>query len=65
MSIDNNTEIQLIEIIKDLLKNKKKIILISVIFMILGIIIALLSPVKYTSSTILFHKFPQVLIIVI
>ena len=52
MSIDNNTEIQLIEIIKDLLKNKKKIILISVIFMILGIIIALLSPVKYTSSTI-------------
>jgi LPS O-antigen subunit length determinant protein (WzzB/FepE family) len=51
MKNDLNNEIDLIEILKKLYTSKKIIIYCSALFIILGIIISLTSPIKYSSST--------------
>lgn len=51
MKNDLNNEIDLIEILKKLYTSKKIIIYGSTLFIILGIIISLISPIKYSSST--------------
>ena len=48
----NNEEIDFVDLLKSIYSSKKLIFLISMFFTILGVIIALLSPVKYSSSTI-------------
>ena len=48
---DNSNEINLIELLKTAWKGRKKIILISSIFVLIGVGIALLSPVVYSSNT--------------
>ncbi len=50
--MDNNPdEIDLIEVLKTAWKGRKQIIIISFIFVLVGVAAALLSPVVYTSST--------------
>ena len=47
-----NDEINFTEIIKKIYNSRKIIIYITLIFVIIGIVISLLSPIKYSSSTI-------------
>ena len=52
MEIISNDEIDLISLLKKIYKSKKIIIFITAIFMITGIVVALLSPLKYNSKTV-------------
>ena len=52
MSTYSNEEISLIEIIKKIYISKKIILRLTTLFIIIGIIISLVSPIKYSSSTI-------------
>lgn len=45
-------EIDLVEILKKIYKSKKIILIISLLFALLGVAVALISPVKYSSETI-------------
>ena len=45
-------EIDLVEILKKIYKSRKFILIISFFFALLGVAVALLSPVKYSSETI-------------
>ena len=50
--MDNNSdEIDLIELLKTVWSGRKQIIIISLIFVLIGVAAALLSPVVYSSST--------------
>ena len=51
-----NDEIDLVEIIGKVYKSRKTIIYISLIFVLIGLVIALLLPIKYSSTTYLFPK---------
>ena len=48
---NNSDEIDLIELLKTAWSGKKQIILISFIFVLIGVAVALFSPVIYTSNT--------------
>ena len=48
----SNDEIDLIEILKKLYNSKKQIILVSLVFGLIGCVIALTSPISYNSSTV-------------
>tara|TARA_B100001113_G_scaffold351100_1_gene349487 strand:+ start:275 stop:1267 length:993 start_codon:yes stop_codon:yes gene_type:complete len=48
---DNSNEINLIELLKTIWKGRKKIIIISSLFVLIGIAIAVISPVVYSSNT--------------
>ena len=48
---NNSDEIDLIEVLKTAWKGRKQIIIISFVFVLVGVAISLLSPVVYTSST--------------
>ena len=52
MKSELNFEIDLIDILKKIFKSKKIVVYVSVISIIISIIIALLSPIKFSSSTI-------------
>ena len=48
---NNNDEIDLVELLKTAWDGRKQIIIISSIFILIGVVVALRSPVIYTSST--------------
>ena len=48
---NNNDEIDLVELLKTAWYGRKQIIIISSIFILIGVVVALRSPVIYTSST--------------
>ena len=52
MEVNSNDEIDIIDLLKKLYKSKKSIIYTTIIFLIIGIAFALLSPVKYNSTTV-------------
>ncbi len=52
MKTKSNDEIDLIEILKKIFNFKKLVIYITGLFILIGIAVALLSPVKFTSSTV-------------
>lgn len=52
MEVNSNDEIDIIELLKKLYKSRKAIIYITIIFSALGIAFALLSPIKYKSTTV-------------
>ena len=52
MDVKLNDEIDLIELLKKLYKSRKLIIYTSFIFSLVGVSVALLSPIKYNSTTI-------------
>lgn len=52
MEVNTNDEIDLIDLLKKLYNSRKLIIYITIIFSIIGIAVALLSPVKYKSTTV-------------
>jgi len=52
MNTNSNDEIDLIDLLKKLYNSRKLIIYITIIFSIIGIAFALLSPVKYNSTTV-------------
>ena len=52
MEVNTNDEIDLIDLLKKLYNSRKLIIYITIIFSIIGIAFALLSPVKYNSTTV-------------
>ena len=52
MNTNSNDEIDLIDLLKKLYYSRKLIIYITIIFSIIGIAFALLSPVKYNSTTV-------------
>lgn len=52
MTNQSNDEIDLIEILKKLFKSRKLILYISTLFVIIGIMVSLILPVKYSSSTV-------------
>tara|TARA_B100001248_G_C27396972_1_gene466250 strand:- start:2155 stop:3144 length:990 start_codon:yes stop_codon:yes gene_type:complete len=47
-----NNELDFISIIKKIYKSKKEIIYITIFFLIIGVILSYLAPIKYSSSTI-------------
>ena len=53
---NNNDEIDLVELLKTAWYGRKQIIIISSIFILIGIVVAFLSPVVYTSSTIFINS---------
>ncbi len=52
MNTKINDEIDLIEILKEIYNSRKKVFFSSSLFLIIGIAVALLTPVKYSSSTV-------------
>jgi uncharacterized protein involved in exopolysaccharide biosynthesis len=52
MEVNSNDEIDIIDLLKKLYKSRKLIILITIIFSTIGVALALLSPIKYSSTTI-------------
>ena len=48
----NNDEIDLIDLLKKLYKSRKLIIYLTIIFSIIGVVLAILLPVKYNSTTV-------------
>ena len=52
MNTNSNDEIDLIDLLKNLYKSRKLIFYTSIIFTIIGVSAALLSPVKYNSKTV-------------
>jgi uncharacterized protein involved in exopolysaccharide biosynthesis len=52
MEVNSNDEIDIIELLKKLYKSRKVIIYTTIIFSAVGVAFALLSPVKYKSTTI-------------
>ena len=52
MKVNSNDEIDIIEIFKIIFNAKKLVILITVLFIFAGITFALLSPIKFSSSTV-------------
>jgi len=52
MNTNSNDEIDLIDLLRKLYFSRKLIIYITIIFSIIGIVFALLSPVKYNSTTV-------------
>ena len=52
MNTNPNDEIDLIDLLKKLYTSKKLILFITIIFFIIGVALALLSPVKYNSTTV-------------
>ena len=56
MNANSNDEIDLIDLLKKLYNSRKLIIYITIIFSIIGIAFALLSPVKYNSKTVFINQ---------
>ena len=52
MEVNSNDEIDIIELLKKLYKSRKVIIYTTIIFSAVGVAFALLSPVKYKSTTV-------------
>ena len=52
MNIDLNDEIDLVGLLKKLYNSRKLVIFITALFFIIGIVVALLSPLKYNSGTV-------------
>ena len=48
---NNSDEIDLIELLKTVWNGRKQIMLISFVFVLIGVAVALLSPIVYSSST--------------
>ena len=59
MNTNINDEIDLIEILKKIYSSKKLILNITLIFLLIGIGVAFLSPVKYSSSTVFIPQNPE------
>ena len=53
---NNNDEIDLVELLKTAWDGRKQIIIISSIFVLIGVVVALLSPIVYTSSTVFINS---------
>ena len=52
MNTNSNKEIDIIDLLKELFKSRKLILLITIIFSSVGIALAILLPIKYNSTTI-------------
>ena len=52
MEVNTNDQIDIIDVIKKLYKSKKIIIYSTIIFSIIGVVSAILSPIKYNSETV-------------
>ena len=52
MEANKIDEIDLLEILRKLYKSRKLILYVSIFFLILGVVVSLISPIKYSSSII-------------
>ena len=52
MNTNSNHEIDLVDILKKIFKSRKLIIYSSLIFTLIGVIVALISPIKFSSTTV-------------
>ena len=50
--INTNDELKLVELIKKLIQSRKLILYSSLIFSLIGVLVAFLSPIKYSSNTV-------------
>lgn len=52
MNLNNNSETEIVDILKRIYLGKKLIVTITLIFFVVGILFSLLSPIKYSSHTV-------------